>query len=327
MQTCELYQRFALEEARNASPILEQLANLVAQNDRLLGFLESLPPHKRQPNLFFGVVRLLSGELLEGDSFAAFVDQHQAQIFTTMLDKRTQTNEPARAATLLPILAQIEGPIALMEVGAAAGLCLLPDYYSYQYNQKEHRLTPSHIHPSPLFQCRANPNTPLPNRIPDVIWRRGLDVNPLDVTSTNDMNWLRALIWPEQSTRLAHFNLAVDIACHVKPVIDPGDLLEQLLGSIQSVPSDATLVIFHSAVLAYTPIEVREKFRLMVGEIDCHWISNEHPRLFPDIADKTQTTLSNEHFLLAVNGQPIAETGPHGQSIDWLPDAQLPSMN
>lgn len=134
METRELYQRFAREEASGASPYLEQLANMVSRSNELLQFLEGLPAHKRQPNLFFGVVRLLSGERLSGDSFQTFVNEHHAQILSTILHKRTQTNEPARTSTLLPILAQIEGPIALMEVGAAAGLCLLPDYYSYQYN-------------------------------------------------------------------------------------------------------------------------------------------------------------------------------------------------
>lgn len=141
------------------------------------------------------------------------------------------------------------------------------------------------------------------------------------------MDWLRALIWPEQLTRLNNFDLAVKVARNVKHVIDSGDLLGQILDSIVSVPSDATLVIIHSAVLAYTSTEEREIFRELVDGLNCVWISNEHPRLFPDIADKTQTTLSNEHFLLSVNGEPIAETGPHGHSIDWLPDAHLPPMN
>jgi hypothetical protein len=45
-----------------------------------------------------------------------------------MLSRSTQTNEPARCATLLPVLAQLPQPLALNEVGASAGLCLLPDF-------------------------------------------------------------------------------------------------------------------------------------------------------------------------------------------------------
>ena len=51
-----------------------------------------------------------------------------------MRERRTQTNEPRRCATLLPALAQLDGPLALLEVGASAGLCLYPDRYSYRYD-------------------------------------------------------------------------------------------------------------------------------------------------------------------------------------------------
>ena len=48
--------------------------------------------------------------------------------------RSTKTNEPRRCAGLLPVLAGIAGPLALLEVGASAGLCLYPDRYSYSYD-------------------------------------------------------------------------------------------------------------------------------------------------------------------------------------------------
>ena len=50
-----------------------------------------------------------------------------------MLERRTQTNEAARCALMLPLLAALPQPLALLEVGASAGLCLLPDRYGYDY--------------------------------------------------------------------------------------------------------------------------------------------------------------------------------------------------
>ena len=50
-----------------------------------------------------------------------------------MLPHATQTNEPARCAALLPLLARFPGPLTLIEVGASAGLCLHPDRYAYDY--------------------------------------------------------------------------------------------------------------------------------------------------------------------------------------------------
>ncbi|MBV9417272.1 MAG: DUF2332 family protein [Solirubrobacterales bacterium] len=55
-------------------------------------------------------------------------------MITTVLARSTRTNEPARCATLLPLLATLPQPLALLEVGAAAGLCLLPDRWAYDYD-------------------------------------------------------------------------------------------------------------------------------------------------------------------------------------------------
>jgi hypothetical protein len=50
-----------------------------------------------------------------------------------ILARRTQTNEAARCAVLLPALAQLPQPLALIDAGASAGLTLLADRYSYDY--------------------------------------------------------------------------------------------------------------------------------------------------------------------------------------------------
>ena len=167
---------------------------------------------------------------------------------------------PARCATLLPLLAMLPGPLALLEVGASAGLTLLPDRYSYDY--AGHRVQGTDPD-APVIACEPRGPVPLPGRVPEVTWRAGLDLNPLDVTSDDDMHWLECLIWPGEEGRLARLRAAIATARRHPPRVFRGDLLTDLPALAGQAPADATLVVFHSAVLAYVDPLRREEF----GEI------------------------------------------------------------
>jgi hypothetical protein len=104
-------------------------------------------------------------------------------------------------AELLARLAALPQPLALLEVGTSAGLCLYPDRYAYRYG--DHRLGTG----EPVLECAATGLTP-PERLPEVVWRAGLDLNPLDVTDPADVAWLDALIWPEHAHRRARLRAA-----------------------------------------------------------------------------------------------------------------------
>jgi len=80
-----------------------------------------------------------------------------------------------------------------------------------------------------------------------------------------------------------------------------------------------TPVVFHSAVLAYVRSQTaRDAFARTVMASGATWISNEAASVFPAIAAAAPRTIPQDRFLLAINGKPLAWTGPHGQSIDWF---------
>lgn len=59
-------------------------------------------------------------------------------------------------------------------------------------------------------------------------------------------------MWPEQKERRARLCLALDIAAQEKPYLIGGNLPGPDLDALcHQAPKDATLVIFHTTVLAY----------------------------------------------------------------------------
>ena len=192
------YTAFAVDEARGASEIYERLSLAVAASPELLAFIASLPAERRQPNLFLAAVKHLCGVPEDADQLIAVVRREHSSIRGVMLSRTTQTNEPARCSVLLPLFARLPQPLALLEVGASAGLCLLPDRYGYDYGER--RIEPPD-QSAPVFDCKANDAVPLPVKLPRIVWRLGLDLNPVDLSSEDQVQWLEALVWPGQEQR------------------------------------------------------------------------------------------------------------------------------
>ena len=163
-----------------------------------------------------------------------------------------------------------------------------------------------------------------PDKCQQIIWRAGLDLNPLDATDAAQADWLEKLVWPEQTQRRANLQGALKIAATHRPRIEQGDLrgdgLERLC---REAPKDATLVIFHTAVLAYVPERPeREAFGERAMTFCDYWIANESPRLLP-IASSAGPPAPLGRFLLAVNGSPVAWTDPHGTALEWMNGATI----
>lgn len=310
------YRAFAADEAEGVSPHYEHLARDIAGSAGILQFLIDLPAPRRQPNLLLGAATLIAGRPPDIALLTDMVARRADKLRATMLTRTTQTNEPARCAVVLPLLAALPQPLALVEVGASAGLCLLPDRYGYDWGRS--RLAPSDP-AAPVFSCAVTGPASLPTALPRIVWRAGLDLNPLDVASDADTAWLEALIWPEQDDRRRHLRTALAVARHRPPRVVRGDLLRDLEPLMAEAPAEATLVVFHTAVLAYvSAIEARMRFVDTVRRSGAVWISNEVPSVFPDIAARAPTPAPRGRFLLAVDGEPKAWTGPHGQSLEWF---------
>jgi hypothetical protein len=135
-------------------------------------------------------------------------------------------------------------------------------------------------------------------------------------------------VWPGEGARLELLRAALRIARADPPRVVRGDLRHDLTQLAAQAPSDATLVVFHTAVLAYVA-DPRDRvaFADTVGALDAVWIANESPGLFRDSAPSDDLWPSG-CFLLTQDGRPMAWTDSHGATIDWLsrPSAARPRL-
>ncbi|WP_298748792.1 DUF2332 family protein, partial [uncultured Nocardioides sp.] len=209
--TQQTYAEFASQATD--SPTFVAWTRGVVGDPEVLAWLGSLPPLKQQPNLVFAAARWhgLAPDATYADLRAALLGD-DGTLRATILSRSTQTNEAGRMATLLPLLREIalrDGPIALLEVGASGGLTLHPDRWSYRYRTPEGDLRVGDP-AAPELECLADGPGPWPTDLPEIAWRGGLDLHPLDVTDDDTARWLETLVWPEHDDRRAVLRQAIE---------------------------------------------------------------------------------------------------------------------
>jgi hypothetical protein len=325
---------------RGASPLYERLTRDAAEDPEVLELLLPAAPRDRFPHLLFAAVHYLL--LSEGsDPITVFGSEPYSTFRSWCLDRRSdverlagtrvvQTNEVGRAAALLPSLATVaetaRRPLAVVEVGASAGLNLLFDRYRYVFGPGlETGPKDSDVVLRPRLKGDCKP----PLSVPVVPWRRGLDRQPVDVTDDDAVRWLRACIWPEQRWRIELFERAVEIARRDPPILVRGDVFESLPAVVRSAPSDSALCVVHTAFLSYVPDPPRfwELLNELSRERPLWWLSGEGTGVVPQVPSPPLETLADGiSFLYGIvplgipdePPRPLARAGAHGAWVDWL---------
>ena len=289
------------------------------------GLLEELPRPKRQPHLVFAVTRLLGAPEQAYPAWRQWVVTHWPALRDEILRRTVQTNEAGRCAPVAVALGLIEGPIALLEVGSSAGICLYPDRYSYDFDGT--RLDPLDGPSVVVLHCAISGEPPLPVAPAQIVWRAGIDLDPLDATNDADRRWLDVSIGPEQVDRRERLRAALGIVRLDPPRQVAGEASEQLAALAASAPSGATLVILSAGVLVYLSVAERTRFAAAVAELQrgraARWISFEGAGVLPQVAARLQSSVLPQPpeagaVVLALDEHPLAWCSPHGYSVHWI---------
>ncbi|MCZ1009085.1 DUF2332 domain-containing protein [Streptomyces lydicus] len=311
-EVAERYREFSWCQARGRSAAHAELSARISQDPELCDLLSgSLPADgAQQPELLLAAVRYLDGPHAElgprnetaYGRWREWTVRHWDEVRAVIMQRSPRADEPGHCATLLPLLARLPQPLALLEVGTSAGLCLHPDRYRYRYRYLRRyeddggsgaRLTEAEAEAaaeteaeteteaeaeagapeSPLvLECRTGwtaDELPGRDRMPRIVWRAGIGLDPLDpAAEPDDLRWLQALVWPGDEQRAARLSAAVEaVRAAPRPRLVRGDLLHELPALAAEAPPGATLVIFHSAALADLAPARREEFTHLVRSL------------------------------------------------------------
>lgn len=263
--------QFALfaEAIGDEVPLYTRLCEAIVDDHELLALAGHAMPGQPAPNMLFGAVHYLllggvehpagawfpavAGPAAPDEDpvpfFADFCRRHSDELAHLIATRRTQTNEVARCVALLPALAAVSDPVAdplaLIELGASAGLLLDFDRYHYRYGTRTWGPGAS---PVQLSTELAGDEPPLPRALA-IASRLGIDLHPVDVTSEQDARWLDAMVWPGHELRRRRLRAALSLAAADPPPVVAGDALALLPAVLDSVAPDFVPIVFHSFAL------------------------------------------------------------------------------
>ena len=321
------YRRFAEHEAPGRSALYVEWAAGVAGDPLVREVLARIGATHRQPPLVFAVARLLGAPLEPWPVVREWMLLHADALVAACAERSVQTNEPLRCAVLLPALSMIDGPIALLEVGASAGLCLFPDRYSYRYRDASGvvlaQLDPEESDASAPVVLECELRGPAPRmRMPEIVWRAGIDLHPLDARNRDDRAWLTGLVWPGEGGRAERVERALDIVAEASaggvPLVRAGDAADVLAALAAEAPAGATVVVTTPGVLAHVPWAGRMRIIETARNLPGHWITLDDPGLHDAWHPPIEAADWPEGgFALALDGQVLAAADPLGGWLAW----------
>jgi hypothetical protein len=157
-------------------------------------------------------------------------------------EQPVQTNEVARAWPLLRGLLQLgRERVDLLELGTAGGLLLYPDRY---YPDE-----------GPL----------------EIVRRRGIDRNPIDVTTDEGARLLEAFVWPDQTERIERLRAAIDVVRRDPPELVRGDYVDLVPELVEE-----NTVVMSCVTTMYLEDDRYAELVAKLRGVD--WISLEGPR-------------------------------------------------
>lgn len=351
----ELQDRFASFSTTSSprAPLYASLSHAISKDPGLSRLLLHAPPTQRLPVLLFACVHELliehpderlaqwypnlteahrspnDGHLVR--TFQSFVVTNHDRLAQLLATRTTQTNEVGRCGSFLPVLGLLGdevGPLGLLDVGTSGGLNLLLDRFEYQYRAADGSTARVGRPSTVTIDVDTTGAVPVPDALPTITARCGLDQRPIDVTDDGEARWLEACVWPDQADRFHRLVAAIDIARLHPPEILAGDAVTSLAPALERVGAAAHPVVMNSWVLNYLTSDARVAYLCELERIgaerDVSWVYAEAPALVPELPNGPDAADAHRTVVTMVrwrNGERsvdhLATVHPHGFWMHW----------
>src|SRR6185369_17107121 len=94
---------------------------------------------------------------------------------------------------------------------------------------------------------------PLPNTMPGISSKLGIDLHIINLTDENERRWLQSLVWPEHQDRANLLAAAIGVQRQHAVRLMNGDGLELLPQVLAGISQSSIACVFHTAVLNQFP--------------------------------------------------------------------------
>ena len=253
------------------------------------------------------------------DDAPAFIAEHRDWLARFVAEHGVQTNEVRRCWALLPaFLSLADRPLDLIELGSSAGLNLVWDRYRYRYVQGDWGARNAPLELTGEERGARVPGELVSRRV-EVRRRRGIDLDPVDVTTDDGRRLLECFVWPDQRERLERLRRAIEALLDDPPELVRGDYVDVLPGLLSDRDPAALTVVFQTASTGYLSREAYAELRNVITRAAAQeplaWISTRR------LHERDTERDDGYELELAVRPQPtrlVAQMGFHGQWLEWL---------
>lgn len=261
-------------------------------------------------------------DIIPFNLFKEFVLKNKDDIIELISNKIVQTNVISRCSYLMPILSQIINienlPTTLIDIGSSSGLNLNFDKYEYHYNNRK-------VYGNSLVKIESKilkGEIPKINNITVPLTKIGIDQNIIDYNNSEEILWLKSLIWPDNLNRFYNLEEALKEKELKKITFIKSSYIDDFKKIILNTNKNHNLIIYTTHVLyQFTDDLLRDFFNMLsyIGKIrDFYYLSAEGTKLFKEKYNSNSIVIELSKFK---NGERvtkfIAETNGHGNWIKW----------